>query len=550
MPVAFLPFGAYSPGGSAFGPSGLDALVNALPLYGGIHPMGGALTDAGLTAGPVTGSYGHFFPASPGTSSYVGDQITVFTGTKSNLYTVTSSGFTAVSKGGGYATAVGAEPAGWRFASFGNDIYAANGLDVLQRRTANAGNFADGPASTFIPEPRFVATVREFLVVADLSANAGRFADEIAWSDVDDPTWWDPADSTRPTSLAGAKRILSSPGQITGLVGGSFGIIFKRNSIHSLQFTAGPDVWRIDELSGEVGTTYPSSIVRGKGALYFWGGDAFYRQAGLSAPEKISPPEINEALLDGSGFANTAIYHAAPATQREEDVCMFGAQSRTGIIFWFYRNDLRPMDTDRANVGVAYNPETQAWSFLEYPEGGELNLRSLLAVPHSLESTSALGLHRLIGFTWDGTSTRRFTLVAGASYLFAKARTKKVSISLDGANRPCHVRIRGVLPQFTMGKTTDFEVAELLSRNTVNSIITVTASNTPTFAEQLDADGTVIDPRSETYEQVEHANDKGWFPHNLEGTWWQFQVQVQTDDVPLNWTTLDGIWIWYEVLGQ
>lgn len=517
----FLPFASFAPGGTdhAGVESGsLARAENAIPLFTGYAPLPGISQTATLAAGPVTGAYAHFFPSGGGTSSYVGDQVTIHLGTKTNLYTTTGSAFTSRSRGGGYAAGVGDEPAGWRFASFGNDIWACNGLDILQRRTNNAGNFADGPASTFVPEPRFVATVREFLVVADLSANAGRFADEFAWSDVDDPTWFDASNATRPTSLAGAKRIVSRPGQITGLTGGEHGKIYKRNSTHSLLFTAGSDTWRLDEMSHGVGCVLPSSLIASQRGDFFLGSDGFYRCTGLSAPEKISTPEVDQWVLDAYNNAPFAFNYDAPTTMAAEDALIRGWECRrSGLIFWTYINRTLAV-TNRHRLGVCHSPELGLWAMLNR---SDLEVACAASMPYRTTTSNLRPLNDVALFQWDGTNTfyAEFSGTAGATSF----RSKK--FALQTGKRPA--RVTGVCPIFTIPDNYDDGSVLYFSPDVACK---VTGSIEPLFRDIQDADSTVVSPRFEQYDTSDFP-DTGmhWYPHIVDGNHFRVQVDVPAE---------------------
>ncbi len=537
MPPIFVPVGAFSPGGSRFG-DGLAEASDVLPLWDGYYPVQAKSVESSPGAATyVTGAYGHIFPSGGGTALYIGDQLTIFAGNKTTLWTADVLGWTDVSRAGGYAVAVGAEPAGWCCASYGNDIWAANGLDIFQRRTNNAGLFANGPTSTFVPRPRFCAVVREFMLGADLSANGGgRSADEFCWSDSNDATWYDDRTGARAASLAGSKKERSRPGQITGLTGGQFGVIYKARSTHALQFTGGSDVFRLDELSPSVGVTLPGSLIHGRFADYFFGGDGFYRRVGLAPPEKISPPSIDQLFVDPRHYVATGYIHDQVFTMWQEDLLMQGFEdSRTGILFWPYAHRVISGITSTQlplNFCICYNPDSGLWSLLS---GLDLKLTIGLGIPERSTIPTSADLSGVRWFDHDAGAPRlcRFGGTNAAARLTSK---RQVLSTLAGAAVSAY-RIRRVLPQFSVPASASVFVGPPPA--TPNIQITLRLANDLHFDAQTDAAGTVVSPREDILVQAS-ANDWGWLASVAEGS--SLEVQL---DIPAGgeWRSFLGLWL-------
>lgn len=547
MPVTFLPFGPYrGPAGSKFG-DGLARADNVLPVFSDLYPLRNKTTVVYATVadGPVTGGHIHVWPVSPGTASYLGDAATIFVGTKTKIYYADAGAFTSTGKAANYAQTVGDEPSGWRGASFGNHVYMTNYVDPIQKRTNNAGLFADGPTSTLIPEARFIATVRQFMFAADIH-NGGYFSDQILWSDIDDADWWDDFMGTRDTSLAGQQRILSRPGQITGLVGGSWATIFKRASIHAMQYIGGSDIWRLDEIAFGTGTSHPGSIVSAPSGIYFFDGRSFRVMRGLSPPEKISPPEIDQLLADPVHQSTRTMIHGLPTKLVLEDAVMRGFWGdRSGCIYWTWANTTVDGGTDGPYAhdrGLVYNPETGAWAAI-FSSG--LNLTIALTVPPVVDSTTnTVALDRGINvFDWNGSSTSWSRFEAGS--LQADLGTKRQPIAMNGATGQAHrVRLKAVLPAFSMADGTTYS-ASPTAPAVPNCTVVVTCANEPHYEVQSDGSSTVS-PRSETLTRTLNANDAGWMPCTLEGAWWDFLLTIPAG---AEWISCSGLYLDYEVVG-
>lgn len=542
MPVVFLDFGTnFAPGGSRYG-GNLERAANVLPAEGGFHPFFAQEffeSGAGPTAA-VTGAHQHLYPTGAGTASYSGDALTTFAGTKTALY---SLGFwTNLSRAGGYAVPAGAEPAGWRMTSYGNDTWAANGFDILQRRANNAGLFADGPTSTFVPRPRFLAVVREALFAADFSANAGGFADEIAGSDFNDATWWDDRTGTRPASLAFRKAIRSRRGQITGLLGGEHGRIFKRNSIHGLQFTGGSDIWRIDEISPGVGCSYPGSLVEGPdGMAYFYWGKRFWRQAGFSPPEPISTRALEDYMADTLYFPQRSMVHHTPTTMAKEDAVLRGfALGRQSVVGWTFANTLIDGTTDgwfQHDRGLIYSPDTGAWTEID----SQLNISLIASQPEVLRATFSRTLDGAVGFHWDGTRTTLFQFIGPAS-IPATLTLLRQPILLAGETTPRNIKIKGYLPLFTRPDSDTF-ATPFPAPSPCDISVAITSGNEPLFRAELDADGATVSPVTEgPLARATYENDWGWITSIAEGRWFDFTVTLPSG----GWRHFAGLFIDYE----
>jgi hypothetical protein len=495
---------------------------NVIPALGTWRPMS-QMDDAGGTLAsslPLHGGYCHVYPGGIGTGAYTGDAVTEFWGSYLNLFTYAAGAFTSVSRGGGYAAGA-LVPAEWNFTSFGNDIWAANGVDVMQRRTNNAGNFANGVTSAFVPVARHLATVREFLVAGFLN-QANRFADEIAISDVGDATYFSPADAARPNSAASSQRVRSRPGQITGLVGGPFGRIFKRRSMHSLIFTGAPDFpFNVDEISGAVGTPCGKSVVDcADGFIRFWGGDGFYRQAGTAPPEKISPASLNNLLLEANMdlVYKYAMERVAPVVMYHEGLRIQGAESRqSGIVFWLYLST-------GATLGamtrmVVHDPVAGEWGVinLEGAAGagfvaGTSGLSCIMSLP--VNNTNSFGL------TWDllGAST---DLVDATRVVFdqvtpmqATFATQRFALSGEGELSTASPRVTGFMPVLArdaQSASPDYALRALPAGLTVRII----GANDPHFVPISEA-GFQVSPRSELFTR---DTDYGWFTGALQARW-------------------------------
>lgn len=437
MPVSFVPFDGWSPPNTKYFGEGWPIATNLYPGFGNEGHPWRKFTEvgSGVADGPMLLSYAHPWPSGTGTATYASDAQTKFTGSATKLYSVnsTTGAFTDLSRGGGYAAA--GTPAGWRFWSIGNDIWACNWLDVPQRRTNNAGNFANGATSTFVPVPRFGVALREHSLVANLN-QVGRFQDELAWSDADNAVNFDPPTGTS-TSLAGSKRLVSIPGQITGLVGGQYGLAFKRRGIYYLEYAGGAQIIRPDILSDTVGTAYPSSIIRTRYGVFFLGQDGFYQISGLSQPVKISTPGIESAFL-----RTTFSVEPSGITPWEEDTQAEGfAFAGLSLVGWGYRDAAAGLGSQQV---ILYDPVSQRWGQGDMSPNGLGSMMSHQGGADLFDSCA--------GFSWDGTTTkyaRYSTGLDAAHYQSINLELRFRPANFESVNEQAQSMVKGVLPIFS-----------------------------------------------------------------------------------------------------
>lgn len=509
MAPFFIPFDGWSPGPSYFG-EGWSTVNNLFPIFNAWAPARAFVADVNSVAfGPMTGAHAHLWPSGTGTASYVPDDPTLFTGSKTRLFTVAPSTgvLTDVSRAANYAAA--GEPAGWRFATVGNDIWATNWLDPMQRRVANAGPFTDGCVGTFRPVARHLAVVREHLLAANLR-NAGRFVDELVWSNADDATLFDPPTGTS-TSIAGAKRLVSIPGQITALVGGQYGLAFKRTAVYYLEATGTTQGFRPDVLSPHVGTAYGSSVVNTRHGIFFLGPDGFYRIRGLSEPEKLSSPGVDSELLAGL-FATQGMM-----TAELEDIQMFGfSVPGMPLIGWLYRLDwLLPSN----NLMIVHNPVTGQWAqgtgtaFLN--EEAELFTTVVLTRPFGTDLYNPLA-----ALTWD-TSVTRFAPWAASSVRQVVVRLRFRPSNLESAGHQQQSVLTGVLPVFSKVSVASAALTESI---TVRSLLDphgdVWKTEGPRLASQRDS-------------------ISGMFPFEITGRFFDVMISCAIED----FASFEGVYV-------
>ncbi len=176
------------------------------------------------------------------------------------------------------ATYTGSTDSRWEFRQFGDVTIAVNGVDDPQ--TATAATFA---TLTAMPVAKLVETVAGFVMVANISDASYAYADGWWCSALLDETNWTPDVATQ----SARSRLTETPGEITALrsLGGDV-VAFKASSMYVGRYVGTPIIWQWQRVPGDVGAASQQGIVSDGAALFWWGGDDFYRFDG-SRPQPI-----------------------------------------------------------------------------------------------------------------------------------------------------------------------------------------------------------------------------------------------------------------------
>jgi hypothetical protein len=195
-------------------------------------------------------------------------QIYKFDSNDASLDAATTTGYTAVE--------------GWDVTQFGAKMILANGQDKLQAWTLNSStNFADLAASA--PIAKFVTVVRDFVV----AANDGTATSKVYWSDINDETDWTPGSASQADN-----QILPDGGDITGLAGGEYGLVFLERAIYRMSYAGSPFFFQFDAISRSLGCISNGSIAQYGNLTYFLADDGFYVCDGQST-KNIGTEKVN-----------------------------------------------------------------------------------------------------------------------------------------------------------------------------------------------------------------------------------------------------------------
>lgn len=190
----------------------------------------------------------------------------MFSSVQTALYEASTAAWTDVSKGGGYT---GSADSLWRFAVFGNDVYATNKADTLQKSSGAA--FADDTSAL---KASLIESVNGFLFVAD--TNEGTYGDQ---SD----RWWCSAymsgftGTPDVTTQETTGRLVEVSGPIRGIKRlGNDIVIYKKRGMWLGRYVGAPSVWQFSLIPGEIGCNSQEAIISIGSAHIFVGYEDIY----------------------------------------------------------------------------------------------------------------------------------------------------------------------------------------------------------------------------------------------------------------------------------
>lgn len=226
---------------------------------------------------------------------------------------------------------------------------------------------------------------------------------------------------------------MSVPGQITGIVGGQYLLIFKRTGIFYGEYSGYPNIFNFDVLSPHIGTAFPASIINSRYGIFFLGTDGFYSINGLAEPQKLSTSGIDHEIL-GSAFSN---YPTSFGAAWQEDVHAIGFQLfEQPLVGWLLSKDQTSIGNDFA---VLYNPVTQQWARLSF---------STLITSIVQRPTADTLLNATAALTYNGSAVG-YCPQSAAAFSAPTIGLNFRPANIDASKRLGQTRMNWVLPIFS-----------------------------------------------------------------------------------------------------
>jgi hypothetical protein len=109
--------------------------------------------------------------------------------------------------------------------------------------------------------------VRDFVVAANVGGEESR----VYWSDINDETDWTPSTASQSDS-----QLIPDGGDVTGIAGGEYGLIFLERAVYRMSYSGSPYFFQFDAISRTLGCISNGSIAQFGGLTYFLSDDGFY----------------------------------------------------------------------------------------------------------------------------------------------------------------------------------------------------------------------------------------------------------------------------------
>tara|TARA_A100001011_G_scaffold176226_1_gene184833 strand:- start:24117 stop:25799 length:1683 start_codon:yes stop_codon:yes gene_type:complete len=327
--MSYRDFKDFLPDAPDFRNEGLTDARNVVPSFKSYRPMKGISSVSTNALTERCQGFGSFRSSAGNITSFAGD--------RTKLYKYLSNTFTDVSGGATYST--GAEN-DWQFTQFGNYIIASNGANAPQVwQLDNATSFSNLGGSP--PIFWHSAVVRNFLVTAWQPSNRNR----IQWSEIGNHAGWTPG-----TNSADFETIFDTA-EVTGLVGGEFGIIFGLRKIFQLNFVGGSSIFQIRTIEQERGCIAHGSLVTVGNTTYF------LSQDGFASTDGETTKLIGENRIDDFFDGNLDQSNILRITS--------GHDPLNKLIFWSYPStNSSGGNPDRI---LCYNYSADRWSYIDIP---------------------------------------------------------------------------------------------------------------------------------------------------------------------------------------
>lgn len=180
-----------------------------------------------------------------------------------------------------------------RFTQFGKRVIFANNSEKLQSWVLGTSTEFDD-LSADAPVAKYVTVVRDFVVAANTYESSEQQQYRIRWSDLNNETDW----TNSATSQADYQDIPDG-GQIVGIRGGEFGLIFLERAIHRMTYIGTPFIFQFDNISRNKGCMVSGSIAQYQNITFFLSDDGFYlcdgQQVISIGAEKVDKFFLNDA---------------------------------------------------------------------------------------------------------------------------------------------------------------------------------------------------------------------------------------------------------------
>jgi Ubiquitin-activating enzyme E1 FCCH domain len=310
---------------------------------------------------------------------------------------VDTTGYSAYTSGGTAQKELFYSPGGddtWRFTQFGPLAIAVNGVDAPQAFDLAVGTrwaaLAGSP-----PIAAFVTTVRDFVLMGKIGTTPQR----VQWSGINNANLW----GSIPANQADIQD-LPDGGNITGLVGGEYALIFQETSVRRMTYEGPPIIFRIDKIANDIGCSVPGSLASLIDMAFFCHKSGFYMVQGGQTITPIGRGKIDRTFW--AEFDETNQFRASAAIDPVRGLYIFaypangnnGTPNRLLIYNWLTGKWARAQVTCELVFG-GVSQQSYTLEQLDAFNGGT----TLDTLPYSLDSSFWSGPVSLLLFAFDTT---------------------------------------------------------------------------------------------------------------------------------------------------
>jgi len=284
----------------------------------------------------------------------------LFAAGSTKIYDVSGAGaLTDVSKSGGYDPNPNEDR--FRFTQFGNVIIGTNFSDPMQAYTLGTSSlFADLDATA--PICKYLTVVRDFVVTAFTVESSTLYPARVRWSGINDETEWGTSQVTQADY-----QDIADGGQIVGIRGGEFGLIFLEKGISRMSYVGTPFIFQFDNISRGKGCVAAGSIAQTQGISFFLSDDGFYMCDGQQI-QAIGSEKVDRWFFTNADESAFETMSAAVDPVRK-------------LIIWNFKTVFAQRQL------IIYNFKTQKWT---YGDAGADYISDASTVAVTLEGLDAI----------------------------------------------------------------------------------------------------------------------------------------------------------------
>lgn len=326
MATIEVPLGEFLPASPKQNNPGCIVANNCVPAEGGYAPFLSATEKATTVTRSDASTASTFLGPVLGAALFFRNDETpvIVGGAEQTLFVRVGSAATETA-----VTAAVTDGDAWDFAQFNDFVFAttlANDPYYLTDIDTDLG-WSALPGSP--PKAKYCERFADFLMLGYISGSPTR----IQWSSFNNPGGSWAADRL---TQAGFADLDPRMGEITGLVGGRYPMVFQRRGISLVQYVGPPTVWQVALVSEDRGCIAPFSIATIGSQTYFLSQDGFWMTNG-SEFVPIGSQKVNKWFFDTVDQASVGETQAAVDWQNRAVIWAFkssGSEAKDRLLIY------------------------------------------------------------------------------------------------------------------------------------------------------------------------------------------------------------------------